>query len=50
MDKLNALDVGEATGLDGLHPYFLYSLVDVLCSPLKILFTKSLREGVVPSL
>ena len=49
MDKLNTLNPGKSTGLDGLHPYFLYSLADILCSPLKILFTKSLKEGVVPS-
>ena len=25
MDKWNALNPGKSTGLDGLHPYFLYS-------------------------
>ena len=49
MDKLNALNPGKSTGLDGLHPYFLYSLGDILCTPLKILFTESLREEVVLS-
>ena len=49
MDKLNPLNPGKSTGLDGLHPYFLYNLADIFCSPLKIIFTKSLREGVVPS-
>ena len=62
MDKLNALNLRKSTGLDGLHPYFLsifsihifypyfpYSLADILCSSLKILFVKSLREGVVSS-
>ena len=49
MDKSNPLNPGKSTGLDGLHPYFLCSLADILCSPLKILFTKSLREGVVLS-
>ena len=34
-------------GLDGCHPYFLYSLRDVLCVPLRILYNKSLKEGVV---
>ena len=38
MDKMNALNPGTLTGLDGLHPYFLYSLADIICSPLKILF------------
>ena len=49
MNKLNAINPGKSTGLYGLHPYFLYSLADILCHPLKILFTKSLREGIVPS-
>ena len=43
MDKLNALS------LDGLHPYFLYSLADNNMHSAKILFTESLREGVVLS-
>ena len=47
MDKLNALNPGKSTGLDRLH--FLCCLADILCTPLKILFYKSLREGVVPS-
>ena len=41
MDKLNALNPGESTGLDRLHPCFLCSLADILCTPLKILFYKS---------
>ena len=49
MDKLNAMNPGKSTGVDRLHPYFLCSLADILCTPLKILFNKSLREGVVPS-
>ena len=49
MDNLNALNPGKSTGLDRLHPYFLCSLADILCTPLKILFNKSLRERVVPS-
>ena len=47
--KLNSLNPGKSTGPDGWHPYFLYSLADILCTPLKILFNKSLREGIVPS-
>ena len=49
MEKLNSLNPGKSTGPDGWHPYFLYSLADILCTPLKILFNKSLREGIVPS-
>ena len=49
MVKLNSLNPGKSTGLDEWHPYFLYSLADILCIPLKMLFNKSLREGIVPS-
>ena len=49
MNKLNSLNTGKLTGPDGLHPYFLYSLADLLCTPLTILFKKSLSEGMVPS-
>ena len=48
MEKLCSLNPGKSTGPDGWHPYFLYSLSDILCT-LKILFNKSLREGIVPS-
>ena len=48
MEKLNSLNPGKSTGPDGWHPYFLYSLSDILCTPLTILFNKSLREGIVP--
>ena len=48
-EKLNSLNPGKSTGLDGWHPYFLRSLADILCDPLLILFTKSLKEGIVPS-
>ena len=47
MKKLNSLDPGKSMGLDGCHPYFLYSLRDVRCVPLRILYNKSLKEGVV---
>ena len=45
MKKLNSLDPGKSMGLDGCHPYFLYSLRDVLCAPLRILYNISLKEG-----
>ena len=35
--------------MDGWHPYFLRGLADILCDPLLIFFTKSLKEGIVPS-
>ena len=48
MNKLNSLNPAKSTGPDGLHPYFLHSLADILCKPLTLLFNKSLSEGVVP--
>ena len=45
MKKLNSLDPGKSMGLDGCHPYFLYSLRDVQCAPLRILYNNSLKEG-----
>ena len=48
LEKLNTLNPGKSTGLDGWHPYFLRSLADIRCDPLLILFTKSLKEGIVP--
>ena len=49
MNKLNLLNTRMSTGPDGLHLYFIYSLADLLCTPLTILFRKSLSEGMVPS-
>ena len=49
MEKLCSLNPGKSTGPDRWHPYFLYSRSDILCTPLKIVFNKSLREGIVPS-
>ena len=41
------MNPGKSTGPDGWHPYFLSSLADILSTPLKILFNKSLCEGIV---
>ena len=49
INKLKSLDPGKSTGPDGWHPYLLQSLADSLCTPLRILFNKSLCEGIVPS-
>ena len=46
--KLRALNPGKSTGPDGWYPYFLSSIADILSTPLKILFNKSLCEGIVP--
>ena len=48
MNKLKSLNPGKSTGPDGMHPFFLLSLADVICTPLTIIFNKSLKEGVVP--
>ena len=48
LGKLHNLISGRSTGPDGWHPYFLSSLADILSTPLKMLFNKSLCEGIVP--
>lgn len=48
MEKLNSLNPAKSKGLDGWHPYFLYSLADILATPLTILYNKSLTEGILP--
>ena len=48
LEKLNSLNPEKSMGLDGWHPCFLHRLADILCDPLLILFTKSLKEGIVP--
>ena len=49
MDKLKSLNPGKSTGPDGWHPYLLLCLADELYAPLRILYNKSLIEGVLPS-
>ena len=49
MDKLKSLNPGKSTGPDGWHPYVLLCLADELYVPLRILYNKSLIEGVIPS-
>ena len=48
MEKLKSLNPGKFTCPNGMHPFFLLSLADVICTSLTIIFNKSLREGVVP--
>ena len=48
LGKLHNLNSGKFTGQDGWHPYFLSSLADILSTSLKMLFNKSLCEGIVP--
>ena len=43
--KLNALNTNKSPGQDKWHPYFLKELSETICTPLSILFTKSLKEG-----
>ena len=42
--KLNALNPNKSPGQDKWHPYFLKELSETICTPLSILFTKSLKE------
>ena len=43
--KLNALNLNKSPGKDKWHPYFRKELSETMCTPLSILFTKSLKEG-----
>ena len=47
--KLENLNVNKSMGPDELHPRVLKELAVELGQPLAILFTKSLREGKLPS-
>ena len=44
-DKLSALKPNKSPGHDQWHPYFLREISDAICTPLSILFQKSLKEG-----
>ncbi len=48
-DKLLKLKVNKSPGPDGIHPRIIKELTDQLIKPLKILFTRSLQEGVLPN-
>lgn len=48
LKKINALDPNKTPGPDKFHPKFLKEVGDILSVPLSIIFTKSLRERVVP--
>ena len=43
--KLESLNGNKSPGHDRWHPYFLRKLADALCTPLSILYNKSLKEG-----
>ena len=46
--KIDALDPNKSPGPDQIHPTVVKELADILSTPLKIIFNKSLEEGVVP--
>ena len=48
-DKLNNLDPNKATGPDGIPSIILKELSTELCSPLCVIFNKSIQEGQIPS-
>ena len=48
LKKINTLDPNKTPGPDKFHPKFLKEVGDILSVPLSIIFTKSLREKVVP--
>ena len=47
-EKINKTRHNAAPGPDGISPRILQSVVDVISSPIAIIFNKSLAEGVVP--
>ena len=47
-EKIKKLKPDSAFGPDKIGPRVLQATSDVLCSPLSVVFTKSLQEGVVP--
>ena len=48
MDKFKKLKHNKSPGPDGIHPRILRELSEYLLVPLRILFTRSLSEGVLP--
>ena len=48
-EKLNNLDPNKATGPDGIPSIILKALSTELCSPLCVIFNKSIQEGQIPS-
>lgn len=45
---LQRLKTNKSPGLDGIHPRVIKEMKDELVEPLRILFTSSLEEGIVP--
>ena len=46
---LQALDPSSSPGLDGFHPHLLKACAAALAIPLRLIFVKSLRTGLVPT-
>ena len=44
-EKLQSLKPNKSAGHDKWHPYFLREIADAICTPLSILYQKSLKEG-----
>ena len=49
LKKLRDLKPNKSPGLDGWHPFYLRELAEELCTPLSILYSKSIPEGAVSS-
>ena len=47
--KLKNLKLDKSPGLDGLHPRVLYEIREEIAYPLKLIFSKSLEDCVLPS-
>ena len=48
ISKLEGLNISKSPGPDGIGPRILKEVKDVLALPLQILFSNSIRTGIVP--
>ena len=48
LKKLKRLKVNKSPGPDGMHPRVLKETAEAICTPLSIIFNKSLEEGKLP--
>jgi hypothetical protein len=49
IDKLSQINVTKSPGMDKIHPRIIFEVRREIAKPLQIIFTKSLKSGVVPS-
>lgn len=49
MKKINMLALNKSPGIDGIVPILLKENKNYLCEPLSIIYTESLKKGIVPA-